>query len=145
MASIRNDLADSIVEILQDIRYPRPVLVTREPFDVEKLAITQFPAILVQTGSEERDTETMHTAGVRRGTIQYLLRGFVRGTELDKKRNELIEAIEEKLDADRYRGKETSVVQNSQIIQVDVVERLSPLAEFTMTYEITYYFTRGTA
>lgn len=145
MASIRNDLADSIVEILKDIRYPRPVLVTREPFEVEKLAITQFPAILVQTGAESRDTETMHTAGVRRGTIQYLLRGFVRGTELDKKRNELIEAIEEKLDADRYRGKETSVVQNSQIVSVDIVERLSPLAEFTMTYEITYYFTRGTA
>lgn len=143
--SIRNDLADNIVEVLKDIRDPRPVLVTREPFDVEKLAITQFPAILIQTGVEERDTESMHTAGVRRGTITYTVRGFVRGTELDQKRNELIEAIEEKLDGNRYREKGTSVVQNSQITRVEVVERLAPLAEFQIDYEITYYFTRGSA
>lgn len=143
--SIRNDLADNIVEVLKDIRDPRPVLVTREPFDVEKLAITQFPAILVQTGIEDRDTETMAMAGYRRGTITYNIRGFVRGTELDRKRNELIEAIEEKLDSDRYREKGTSVVQNSMITRVEVVERLAPLAEFTMSYEVTYYFRRGTA
>jgi hypothetical protein len=142
--SIRNDLADNIVEVLTDIRSPRPVLVTREPFDVEKLAITQFPAILVQTGVEDRDTETM-AAGLRRGTITYNLRGFVRGTELDKKRNELIEAIEETLDSDRYREKGGSVVQNSQITRIEVIERLAPLAEFVMDYEVTYYFRRGTA
>ena len=142
--SIRNDLADNIVEVLKDIRSPRPVLVTREPFDVEKLAITQFPAILVQTGIEDRDTETM-AAGLRRGTITYNLRGFVRGTELDKKRNELIEAIEEKLDSDRYREKGGTVVQNSQITRIEVIDRLAPLAEFVMDYEITYYFRRGSA
>lgn len=143
--SVRNTLAENIVEVLKDIRDPRPVLVTREPFDVEKLAITQFPALLIQTGVEERDTETMHTAGIRRGTIAYNIRGFVRGDELDRKRNELIEAIEEKLDSDRYREQGKSVVQNSQITNIEVVERLAPLAEFVMTYEITYYFVRGTA
>lgn len=142
--SIRNSLADNIVEVLKDIRDPRPVLVTREPFDVEKLAITQFPAILVQTGIEDRDTETM-AAGYRRGTITYNLRGFVRGNELDKKRNSLIEAIEEKLDADRYREQGTAVVQNSQITRIEVIERLAPLAEFVMDYEVTYYFVRGSA
>lgn len=143
--SVRNTLAENIVEVLKDIRDPRPVLVTREPFDVEKLAITQFPALLIQTGVEERDTETMHTAGIRRGTIAYNIRGFVRGDELDRKRNELIEAIEETLDSDRYREQGKSVVQNSQITNIEVVERLAPLAEFVMTYEITYYFVRGTA
>lgn len=143
--SIRNDLANNIVEVLQDIRDPRPVLVTREPFDVEKLAITQFPAILIQTGIEERDTETMAATGKRRGTITYNIRGFVRGTELDRKRNELIEAIEEKLDGERYREKTSSVVQNSMITRVEVIERLSPLAEFQMDYEIVYYFVRGSA
>ena len=73
--SLRNDIANNIVEVLKDIADPRPVLVTREPFDVEKLAITQFPAILIQSGSEERDTETMG-AGVRRGTISFQIRGF---------------------------------------------------------------------
>lgn len=143
--SVRNDIADDIVDVLKDIRKPRPVLVTREPFEVEKLAITQFPAILVQTGSEERDTESMGDEGFRRGTITFTLRGYVRGTELDFKRNEFIEAIEEKLDADRYRLKGSSIVQNSQITSVDVIERLPPLAEFTMTYDVNYYFVRGTA
>lgn len=143
--SNRNDLADNIVEVLQDIREPRPVLVTREPFDVEKLAITQFPAILVQTNNETRNTETMASGGFRQGTIIYNIRGFVRGNELDRKRNELIEAIEEKLDSDRYRGKTTSTVQNSQVTNVEVIERLAPLAEFVISYEVDYLFVRGSA
>lgn len=137
--SLRNDIADNIVEVLKDIADPRPVLVTREPFDVEKLAITQFPAILVQSGSEERDTETMGTGGVRRGTILFQLRGFQRGTELDNKRNQLIEAIEEQLDSDRYRGKTSGQVQNSMVTSIEVIERLAPLAEFVINFEVTYY------
>jgi hypothetical protein len=120
------------------------VLVTREPFDVEKLAITQFPAILIQSGSEERDTETMG-AGVRRGTISFQIRGFQRGTELDAKRNALIEAIEETLDSDRYRNKTSSQVQNSMITSIEVVERLAPLAEILIEFEVVYYFQRGSA
>lgn len=142
--SLRNQIADNIVEVLKDIADPRPVLVTREPFDVEKLAITQFPAILVQSGSEERDTETMG-AGVRRGTISFQIRGFQRGTELDAKRNALIEAIEETLDSDRYRGKTSSQVQNSMITSIEVVERLAPLAEILIEFEVVYYFQRGSA
>ena len=143
--SLRNEIAKNIEEVLQDIRDPRPVLVTREPFDVEKLAITQFPAILIATGSEERDTETMGSSGVRRGTIQFQLRGFQRGTELDNKRNQLIEAIEEALDSDRYRSKTSGQVQNSMVASVEVIERLAPLAEFVINFEVTYYFQRGSA
>ena len=142
--SLRNQIADNIVEVLKDIADPRPVLVTREPFDVEKLAITQFPAILIQSGSEERDTETMG-AGVRRGTISFQIRGFQRGTELDAKRNALIEAIEETLDSDRYRNKTSSQVQNSMITSIEVVERLAPLAEILIEFEVVYYFQRGSA
>jgi|TARA_B100001094_G_C17847943_1_gene631187 hypothetical protein len=142
--SLRNDIANNIVEVLKDIADPRPVLVTREPFDVEKLAITQFPAILIQSGSEERDTETMG-AGVRRGTISFQIRGFQRGTELDAKRNALIEAIEETLDSDRYRNKTSSQVQNSMITSIEVVERLAPLAEILIEFEVVYYFQRGSA
>ena len=145
MASQREAIALDIIDVLKDIRSPRPVLVTREPFDVEKLAITQFPAILVQSNNETRDTESMSTGGYRRGTIVYNIRGFVRGTELDKQRNELIEAIEETLDSDRYRNLETSVVQNSQITNIEVIERLAPLAEFLISFEVNYYFVRGEA
>ena len=143
--SVRNDIADDLVAVLKDIRTPRPVLVTREPFEVEKLAITQFPAILVQTGTESRETKSMGDAGFRRGNITFTLRCYVRGTELDYKRNEFIEAIEEKIDADRYRLKGSTIVQGSQISAIEVIDRLPPLAEFTITYDVEYFFVRGTA
>jgi hypothetical protein len=43
--SLRQDIIDAIDIALTQIRDPKPVLVTREPFEPEKLAITQFPAL----------------------------------------------------------------------------------------------------
>jgi molecular chaperone DnaK (HSP70) len=140
----RELIAIDIVNVLKDIPNPRLVLVTREPFAVEELAITQFPAVLVTTGVEERDTVTM-SAGLRQSTINYNIRGFVRGIELDTRRNVLIEAIEEALDADRYRDLGNSRVLNSQVTSIEVVERMAPLAEVMITFSVTYVFTRGTA
>ena len=65
--SNREDIAKNIQDVLGDMTPPRPVLVTREPFDVNKLAITQFPAVLITTGNESREDNTM--SGGRRGTI----------------------------------------------------------------------------
>jgi hypothetical protein len=142
--SLREDIAKNIVATLLEIEDLKPVLVTREPFDVEKLAITQFPAVLINSTNEERTTETMR-AGIRQGTIAYTVRGFVRGNEIDKKRNDLVEAIEEALDADRNRGKDSSVVQDTQISSIEVVDRLPPLGEVVLTVNVRYVFTRGTA
>lgn len=146
MSSIREDLANNLVEVLKEIQDPRPILVTREPFNVEELAITQFPAILVQTGTEDRELLTMGAPGTGRkqGTINYSIRGFVRGNELDTKRNFLIEQIEEILDTDRQREKTNMVVMDSIITSVEVIERQPPLAEFVCNYEITYNYLVGT-
>jgi len=141
--SIREDIVIDIVTTLQNITDLQPVLVTREPFDVEKLAITQFPAILISSVNEDRTTETM-SAGIRQGTIAYTVRGFVRGNEIDKKRNDLIEAIEEALDADRNRGKSSRQVLDTQIVSIEVVDRLPPLGEIVLTVNVRYIFTRGT-
>lgn len=140
--SIREDIVTDIVTTLKEIEDLKPALVTREPFDVEKLAITQFPAILINSINEERTTETMR-AGIRQGTIAYTIRGFVRGNEIDKKRNDLIEAIEEALDADRNRGQNSSVVQDTQIASIEIIERLPPLGEVVLTVNVRYVFTRG--
>lgn len=143
--NIREQVAESIVDTLKELRDPRPVLITREPFEVTELAITQFPAILVQIREENRETITMGApgAGRRQGTITYNLRCFVRGVELDRKRNDLIEAIEEALDSDRYRGLLAQGVTDSQIRVIEIVDRQPPLAEFTITYEIRYSYLRG--
>ncbi len=139
--SIREDLANNIVETLQEIETVKPVLVTRQPFNVEELAITQFPAILVQTTTEDRELLTMGSApGRKRGVIRYQIRCFVRGNELDSKRNDLIEAVDEILDEDRYRNKTRSVVMDSTVVSVEVIERQPPLAEFVMNFDVTYNY-----
>lgn len=143
--SSREKIARHIVETLKTMDDPRLVKITRDPFNVEELAITQFPACLVTTGEELRDTVSMHTAGVRTGSINYIIRGFVRGVELDTARNRLIEQIEETLDADRYRGLGTTGVINSKITSIEVVERSAPLAEFIINFQVDYMFSRGTA
>jgi hypothetical protein len=145
MNNSRELIAQNIVDVLSDMDQPRLGRVSRELFNIEELAITQFPAVLVISGVEERDTVTMHTAGIRAGTITYQLRGYVRGSDIDTKRNELIERIEEALDQDRSRDLGNTKVLNSQIVQIDIVDRAQPLGEINITYEVEYIFTRGIA
>lgn len=143
--SIREQVAQNIVDVLTTIEDPAPVLVTREPFVVQELAITQFPAVLVQIQSEERETVSMGAPGVgrRMGTITYILRGFVRGTELDRRRNDLIEAIEEILEGDRYRELYAEGVIDSQVTLIEVIERAPPLAEIAVTFQVRYNYLRA--
>ena len=89
--NLREQIAQEVVRVLKNMRDPQPILVQREPFEPEKLAITQFPALLLQFNAEERETITMGqpTMGRRMGTIEYNIRGFLRGVELDRQRNDL--------------------------------------------------------
>ena len=138
--SLRNDFADNIVEVLKNMQDPKPNLVTREPFDVEKLAITQFPAILVNSFNETREDYSFKT---RQGVIQYIVRGFVRGTEIDRLKNDLIERIEETLELDRNRDssrKDTTTL----LTNIEVIDRLPPLGEVAITVEVRYLYTKGT-
>jgi len=138
--STRETVIENIVSLLKDMDDPKPILVSREPFDVEKLAITQFPAILVQSGDEIRFDSAMRS---REGQINYVIRSFVRGVELDKKKNEIVERIEETLDADRKRGT-TNFSMKTQVISVTPVDRLAPLGEVLVTVQVQYKYPRGT-
>jgi hypothetical protein len=77
------------------------------------------------------------------GRIEYSIRAYVRGVELDRQRNDLIERIEEALDSDRYRELISSGVTDSQITRVEIVDRQPPLAEFEITYAVSYNYLRG--
>jgi hypothetical protein len=141
--SIRETTAKDIIIVLGQIEDPKLVLVSREPFEPEKLAITQFPSVLVTSRDEEKSTVSMGAPsnGIRMGNITYEIRGFIRGNELDSKRNDLIESIEEALDTDRYRN-QPGVIINSQVTNIEIIDRLPPLAEFMLTYVVNYQHRR---
>ena len=144
--SLRQQIIDAIEIALKEIRDPKPVLVTREPFEPEKLAITQFPALLINFIDEERQTTTMGVpaTGRRAGDIRFEIRAFVRGTELDRRRNDILESVEDALDADRYLGLKASGVTDSQVELIENVPRLAPLAEIRIVYRVRYNYVRGT-
>lgn len=144
--NLRQQISENIVTVLGEITDPRLALITREPFNVAEIAITQFPAALITATVEERETITMGApgAGRRSGTIDYVIRGFVRGNDLDRQRNDLIESIEESLDSDRYRDLTPSVVIDSQVRRIEIQERQPPLAEFVIEFQVRYNYLRAT-
>jgi hypothetical protein len=143
--NLREQIAENIVTVLKNMEDPTPVLVTREPFVAQELAITQFPAVLITPTVEERETITMGMNGVgrRMGTLDVSIRGFVRGNELDRKRNDFIERIEESLESDRYRDLAAQGVLDSQVVTIEIIERQPPLAEFTILFRIRYNYLRA--
>ena len=145
--SNRETITKNIVDVVGDMHSPRPAFITRETFDVEKLAITQFPAILITTGNETREDNAM--GGIRRGTIEVNVRGYVRSDgrtsyvqTVDEKRNELIERLEETLNNDRTREISGKAV-TTRVRTIEVIDRVAPLGEFLMIVEVLYSFTKG--
>jgi hypothetical protein len=142
--SARESIAEDIREQLINMSDPAPGSVTREFFDFEKLAITQYPAILIVTGNEERSDVTMTE---RQGILQIELRCFVRGNNLDSLRNSLIERIEQTLEGSRGRNitvenTATHYVQ-TRITNIEVIERNPPIGQVIVTVEVEYVYRRG--
>ena len=146
--SLREDIAANIITTLDAVTSPIELKkITREPFEPEQLADPQFPAIYISTGDEVREDFALGdtAAGKRSGTIDYVLVGYVKGTEinLDTKRNQLIEVVEETLDADRTRG---GNAKETKIVEVSSDEgTLYPLGGIRIVVRVFYEFVRGTA
>lgn len=138
--SKRESIAANIVTTLDAVSQIK--YVTREPFDFQKLSNAQFPAILVQTATETRDDITIGGSDItREGTIDYLLVGYTKGVTIDAARNQLIEYIEEALDADRTRG---GYALDTQVVSVETDEgSIDPIGGVLVTLRVLYNFTRG--
>ncbi len=146
--SKREDIAANIITVLDAVTSPIELKkITREPFEPEQLADPQFPALYISTGDEVREDFSLGdtAAGKRSGTIDYVLVGYVKGTEtnLDTKRNQLIEVIEETLDTDRTRS---GNALETKIVEVSSDEgTLYPLGGVRIVVRVFYEFVRGTA
>mgnify|MGYP001590831565 FL=1 len=142
--SIREDIAVNLVQTLQDIKQPVDIkYVTREPFDFEKLSNAQYPAILVRSADEDREDDTVGgSLSHRMATINYQLICFVKSSQIDTARNDIIEAIEEGLDVDRTRG---SVALDTQIVSIETDEgSIAPVGGVIITLRVLYKYQRGT-
>ena len=146
--SKRESIAGDIITKLEPVSSPIELkLIKREPFEPEELSNAQFPAAYVQTGDETREMLSLGDVGTgkRQGTIDFLIVGFVKGTtaNIDTLRNQLIEVIEETLDADITRN---GNALNTQVIEANTDEGvLFPYGGIRIVVRVLYEFVRGTA
>jgi len=142
--SARENIVKNIESQLRNMQEPTPGLVSRNFFDIQKLAITQFPAILIVTSNEVRSDISV---GEREAELNINLRCYLRGNELDTLRNQIVEAIEEVLEisSDRDITLSNSNIHavTTDISQIEVVEREPPLAEVVVTLLVTYRYKKG--
>lgn len=143
--SLREDICNNIVTTLQGVSSPvAPKLVTREPFQFEELSAAQFPACLVQTAGESRSDQTIGGDEIQRQSeLTIRVFGFVKGASIDSARNQLVEAIENGLDADRTRG---GYALDTQVVEVETDEgSIEPYGGVVVTATVLYTFSRGNA
>lgn len=150
MSNVREDIARNIVQQLEGIVVPQVASVSRNPINTQNLSITQYPAIMVRTTTEDRADQTQGTAGLRFGELEYTIQGFVRvesaattvNDNIDTQRNTLIEAISEKLEEDRTRG---GNAMNSFVENISVDDgTIFPLGRVDIVYRVLYKYTKGT-
>jgi hypothetical protein len=144
--SAREDILKRLEKVLANMTNPGPGKVSRDFFDFEKLAITQFPAILIVPLNESREDISMDE---RRGVMDVSIRCFVRGEGIDTRRNDIIRNIEESLETERnlsITSVETGThIVSTQITNVQVIERQPPIGEVTVVATITYHYRKGNA
>ena len=142
--SARENIANNIVEQLENMTNPAPGHVSRVFFDVQKLAITQFPAVLVVSTQE---TKTDISTDLRQGSLIIECRCYVRGTQIDTLRNEIIERIEETLETSRDRDitlADTNIHNvKTQVTDIAVIERELPLGEVVVSVNVIYTYKKG--
>lgn len=142
--SSRETIVQDIVQMLKSADDPRFGLVSREPFDITQLSRQQFPAVYVSTADEtRRDLTQRGRSGLREGRLAIQLVGYVSGTEIDSKRNDLIERVEEVLDFDRTRD---GAAYSTQITEIAVDSSLvQPFGRVEIRIEVIYNYQRGVA
>ena len=149
--SVRENIAQNIAQVLGDITTPPVRLVSRNPIGAQDISDVQYPAVFISSGDEEREDITQGTTtALRSGNIDYTITGLVRAASsaittnnnIDTQRNELLEAISEKLEEDRTRN---GNALNSYITDVEVDDGTAyPTGKIIVTYRVVYKYVRGT-
>jgi len=144
MTSRREQIVQNIMGVLTDQRRIRIGTVTRDPgIDIEELAVTAMPAVIVQSGGELREDITMGSGG-RLATMTVVIEVWIsnRSAAADSQRNELLEAIEELLEIDTTRDDHAI---DTQLVEIETVTDTSAYSAMRMSFAIRYIYTKGNA
>ena len=137
--SKREDIASHIVTTILAISSPQVIKCTRQPFPLEELSDKQYPAVLVQTQEETKeDQELGNGAKTRIATLEFLITGYVKGSEdnIDTARNNLASAIETQLESD--------ITRNNKALDTEVISletdagTLFPYGAISMVVRVIY-------
>lgn len=144
MTSRRELIVRNIVDALQNQQAVRLGTVSRDPgLDILELANTAFPAVIVNSGDEVRESITQGgPVQLRASTMGVVIQVWTntRSPAADSIRNDLIDQIERLLDADPSRG---GVALDTQLVLAEAGGDTPPYNSMTMTFEVKYTYTKG--
>ena len=143
--SKREDIAVNIITTLQGVSSPQIKKLTRQPFPLEELAQSQYPAVLVQTQEETKEAQAIGSGSQTRvNNLEFLITGYVKGSEsnIDTARNNLASAIETELEND--------ITRNNNALDTEVISletdagTLFPYGAISMVVRVIYEHDSGT-
>lgn len=137
--SKRELITQHIIDQLKNVRYINSV--TREPKTLEELSRADFPHCLIETANETRTDSSFSDSKRKHATLDVLINIVVHGADRDKQRNTVLEAIEEKLDADTTMN---SNAHDAGVTSIEIREiaEAEPYATAAMVYTVEYYYER---
>jgi hypothetical protein len=146
--SIRNSIAENMVSVLKNATDPQFVFVSRAPIDPGQLSNAQFPCVYIETLDETREDDTMGMSSSttqRQSIMNVGVNCFVKTSPemMDITRNNVIERVEEVLDADRTRG---GYAWDTQLTSVEVDNDVdSSIGLVKLNIQVLYKYTTGVA
>jgi hypothetical protein len=143
MTSRRELIVRDIVDTLKNQQTVRFGTVSRDPgLEIQDLANTAFPAVIVESGTETRESITQMGASQRRqATMSVNITVWINSTpRADTQRNDLIEQIEELLDADPTRGGNSF---DTQLTEIEPGGDTAPYESMELVFTIPYVYTKG--
>jgi hypothetical protein len=140
--SKRRQIVDDMIAVIKTIKSPKIGKVSSKPEEFARLARTAFPFVQLEVTSETKEDIAMEwRLATLEVSITVHLDGKGKTTGTEKQLADLIEAIEEKLEADRTRG---GVAQLTELLSVgDIQESGFPTVSQTMVVGVQYTYNRG--
>lgn len=140
--SKRRLIIDDVVAKLKTIKSPRLGKISTKPEDFSRLARTAFPFVeVIVAGEDKEDIAVGRRLSTLTVDITVHLDGKSKTEKTEQQLADIIEAVEEKLEEDRTRGKNALL---TELLSVGEIQASGyPTVSQTMSVGIQYTYTTG--